>query len=75
MNSKPNRCVPVTECKSMCLTHSESKQHKTSELGAEKDLLQGQGDRWLMPLNSKTPGGFQQSTSKGKVEGESGQLW
>ena len=32
---------PIVQSKFMCLTHSEAKQTKTSEFGAEKCLLQG----------------------------------
>ena len=37
--------VNVTEYKFVCLTHSEAKQTKTSEFGAEKGLLQDQARR------------------------------
>ena len=44
----------VAECKFLCPTHSEAKQTKTLEFGAEKGLLQGQAKR-MGGLCSKTP--------------------
>lgn len=46
--------------KFMCATHSEAKQTKISEFGAEEDLLQGQA-REQVTHAQKTPGpsGFQ----------------
>ena len=46
-------CVSITEPKFVCPTHSEAKQTKTLELGAEKGLLQGQARR-IGVLCSKT---------------------
>jgi len=35
--------IPITypDCKLVCLIHSEAKQTKMLEFGAEKDLMQG----------------------------------
>ena len=53
--------MPVTEYKVVCLTHSEAKQTKSLEFGAEKGVLQGQarrvGDSCSEPLNSQWFGG------------------
>lgn len=43
--SNPHVNKHVTEPKVLCLTCSEAKQTGTSELGAEKDLLQGRARR------------------------------
>ena len=53
----------------MCLTHSEAKQTKTLEFGAEKCLMQGPSKEygWLMLKRPKLTGGFQGSVFKGKM--------
>jgi len=48
-------CFSVAELMFMCPRHSEAKQTKMSEFGAEKGLLQGQARRRGLVLK-KTPG-------------------
>ena len=45
--------IPITypDCKLVCLIHSEAKQTKMLEFGAEKELLQGiEGSGTSLPL-------------------------
>ena len=71
----------------MWLTHSEAKQTKMSEFGAEKGLLQGHrrrvvggsGERWvtrdsLNPLNPQLFEGVSAKHFKGKVKEQHGSL-
>lgn len=64
----------VSDCKSLCPKHNETKQIE-SQFASEKGLLQGHGRRWVAygPPNPKLSKGFQQYTFKGKVGG-GGQL-
>ena len=74
----------VTECQLMWLTHSEAKQTKMSEFGAEKGLLQGHGRRvvgdsgegWVTrdPLNPQLFEGVSAKHFKGKVKEQHGWL-
>ena len=67
--------IPITypDCKLVCLIHSEAKQTKMLEFGAEKDLMQGWARRTgsLCSEYLELPEGFQQSIfkSQGKERG------
>ena len=64
----------VVKPKFVCLMHSEAKQTKTSEFGAEKSLLQGpcKENRWLMLERLQLPDGFQGNVFIGKISGGGG---
>ena len=53
----------------MCPMHSEAKQTKTSEFGAEKGLLQSRTRRQVAHTlkSSKLPEGFRQSVFKSQI--------
>ena len=59
----------VIEPKFMCPAHSEAKQTKVLEFGAEKGLLWGPSkeDRQLKLKRPKLPDGFQGRVFKGKI--------
>ena len=55
--------------------HSEAKQTKTLEFGAEKGLLQAmQGDRWLFPPSPQSPNKMVKHL-KSQVWGGGGGWW
>lgn len=70
--SKPRERLrpPVVEPTVTWLTHSEAKQTRTLELGAEKGLLQepSKEDSWFVLRGPKLPDGFQARVLKTVLE-------
>lgn len=74
---KTNVPTPVVTLKFMCPTHTEAKQTKTQEFGAQKCLLQGPSKEngQLTLKTPKLPDGFQGRVFTGKICEEGCGLW